>query len=221
MSTDKDGLDQALSEFRRSVEITRDVRFQANLRLSQRQRNSSFMISFLSLYVIAISLLPNIFDLKNHQSQILLACSVVLSAFVLFTSLIDGSRNFYYQGELLHKCAREVATIYLELKNIDIKEDRALAKSNLQKLQNRYRKALDDCPINHENVDFMKEQYNKPHLFENNYSKNSLIRTVQIKWRGTFSFLVSHSWMLMHIIAIISITWIIFKYVLSGALLVS
>ena len=97
-----DVLHAALKDFKRSVEITRDVRFQANLRLASRQRNSSYMISLLSLFVIALSLLPNIITLEQYQSQILLACSIVLSVFVIFTSLIDGSQNFYHQGELLH-----------------------------------------------------------------------------------------------------------------------
>ena len=52
----------ALKEFQRSVEITRDVRFQASLRLPRRQRGPAYVVSILSSFVIAISLLPNIID---------------------------------------------------------------------------------------------------------------------------------------------------------------
>src|SRR5664280_2453054 len=50
-------LEAAFRDFKRSVEITRDVRFQANLRLSGRQRGSAYIVSSLSLFVIALSLI--------------------------------------------------------------------------------------------------------------------------------------------------------------------
>src|SRR5260370_23292989 len=109
-------IEEALRDFKRSVEITRDVRFQANLRLGKRQVASSYIISILSLYVISLSLVPNILLLKPYQNQILLACSIVLSVFIIFTSLLDSSQNFFHKGELLHSCARKVATINHQLK---------------------------------------------------------------------------------------------------------
>jgi hypothetical protein len=74
-------LETAIRDFKRSVEITRDVRFQANLRLSARQRLSAYVVSTLSLFVIALSLIPNILDLKPFQSQILLGCTERWSRF--------------------------------------------------------------------------------------------------------------------------------------------
>lgn len=136
-------VDDALRDFKRSVEITRDVRFQANLRLGKRQRASSYIVSLLSLYVIALSLLPNIIVLKPFQNQILLSCSIVLSVFIIFTSLIDSSQNFYHRGELLHQCARKVASISHSLKNIDVAFDLEKAKIQLEDLQKEYRSALD------------------------------------------------------------------------------
>lgn len=205
----------AIEEFKRSVEITRDVRFQANLRLSARQRHSSYMISLLSLFVISLSLIPNIIKLQNYQSQILLACSIVLSVFVIFTSLIDGAQNFYHQGELLHRCARRVATIYLELKNIN-QDSNDLAKNELKELQEKYREALDECPINHENVDFLREQFYKPHYFNNNFSKSNTIKELQIQMKKLQYFFGMYSWMTMHILSILVICFIVYKFVLLG-----
>jgi hypothetical protein len=168
-TANNDVLIAAMKEFKRSVEITRDVRFQANLRLSRRQRGASYIVSLLSLYVIALSLLPNILELRPFQTQLLLACSIVLSVFVIFTSLIDGAQNFFHQGELLHQCARKVATINLELKNIDIAADPVKAREQFQAAQTAYHHALDECPINHDNVDFYREVAAKPHLFADRY----------------------------------------------------
>ncbi len=217
MSSEEDILNLALKDFKRSVEITRDVRFQANLRLAARQRNSSYLISLLSLFVIALSLLPNIIELKIFQSQILLACSVVLSAFIIFTSLIDGSQNFYHQGELLHQCARKVATVHHELKNIDFSNDYDNSKKQLTDLQEQYRKALDECPINHENVDFIREQSYKPHHFPNNFSKCAILKFAQIQIKKIQAFFMAHLWMGLHLIALLGVCMIVYEFVLVGS----
>lgn len=208
-------LKTALSDFKRTVEITRDVRFQANLRLATRQRLSSYMVSFLSLYVIALSLVPNILTLATYQNQILLACSIVLSVFVIFTSLIEGSQNFYYQGELLHQCARKVATVYHKVKNIDIDADALKAHGMLEDLQAEYRIALDECPINHANVDFAREQGRKPHLFPLEYASGW--KAGKQIWKRVYGAVGPHAWMTLHLFAIFVISIIVYKYVLVGA----
>ncbi len=204
----------ALEDFKRSVEITRDVRFQANLRLSRRQRASSYIVSLLSLYVIALSLLPNIMSLQVFQSQILLACSIVLSVFVIFTSLIDGSQNFFHQGELLHQCARKIASIHHDLKLIDPSENLEKGRENLQNLQKVYQDALDECPINHENVDFFKELANKPHLFPDQY--NDRWKWGFRKWNSLRALAIGNSWMILHICAFLGISYIVYSYILVG-----
>jgi SMODS and SLOG-associating 2TM effector domain family 5 len=115
--------------------------------------------------MIGLSLVPSILSLQHYQSQILLACSIILSVFVIFTSLIDGSQNFYHQGELLHQCARKIAAINHKLKNIDSSKDEKAAAKELEQLQREYQIALDECPINHENVDYFKEVVNKQTTF--------------------------------------------------------
>lgn len=207
---------KALSDFKRSAEITRDVRFQANLRLASRQRGSSYIVSLLSLYVIGLSLIPNILNLEQYQNQILLACSVILSVFVIFTSLLDGSQNFYHQGELLHQCARKIATINYKLKNIDIDQDHEAAKSHLEGLQNEYQRALDECPINHDNVDYYREVIHKPHLFPKEYPWS---------WKyphRTFyrlrTFLQMNSWWFGHLLAVSVISWVVYAYVMRNAI---
>ncbi|MGB8843467.1 MAG: hypothetical protein WCC64_20620 [Aliidongia sp.] len=78
------------------------------------------------------------------------------------------------RDELLHQCARKVATVRHELKNID--PDKDGAREKLTELQEKYRKALDECPINHENIDFIQEQSYKPHLFEGIFSEKQIIK---------------------------------------------
>lgn len=202
-----------LNDFKRSVEITRDVRFQANLRLSRRQRGSSYIISFLSLTVIAISLIPNFIQIKPYQNQIILACSIILSVFVIFTSLIDGSQNFYHQGWLLHQCARKVANIYYELKNIDVENDQN-SEEKFHEIQKKYSEALDSCPINHDIVDFYAEIARKPHLFPNEYGKNfHRFKNFCYKLK---SLILSYSWLFPSFSILFIIFLIIYRYVILG-----
>ncbi len=202
-------LETALADFKRSAEITRDVRFQANLRLSGRQRGSAYIVSLLSLYVISLSLIPNIVKLKPFQSQILLGCSIVLSVFVIFTSLIDGAQNFFHQGELLHQCARKIATVHHALKTIDVSADAAAAKVQLETLQMTYQAALDECPINHENVDFYKEVASKPHLFPQQY--NSWIPQTAISFGYKLLYwTLGKLWMAPHITAFLVISLVVY-----------
>ncbi|NEU12820.1 SLATT domain-containing protein [Methylobacterium sp. BTF04] len=214
-----EALKSALKDFKRSAEITRDVRFQANLRLAGRQRGSSYIVSLLSLYVIALSLIPNILKLEQSQNQILLACSVVLSVFVIFTSLLDGSQNFYHQGELLHQCARKIATINYELKNIDVEGSVDNARVRLEELQKNYQSALDECPINHDNVDFYREIVHKPHLFPREYPWSW--QFPHKTWYRFKTFLFVNSWWFGHLLAGAVITYIVYRYVFLGAALIT
>jgi hypothetical protein len=122
----------------------------------------------------------------------LLCCSIVLSVFVIFTALIDGSQNFYHQGELLHQCARRIAAINHKLKNIDIDGDQTEAKAQLETLETDYQRALDECPINHENIDFYREIIRKPHLFPDAYPwKKKWMHRTAYRIRA---FTVGNSW---------------------------
>lgn len=214
---DKEVFAKALSEFKRSVEITRDVRFQANLRLFHRQKTSNYFVAFLSLFVIALSLLPNFLVLQAYQNQILLACSIILSVFIIFTSLIDGAQNFYHQGELLHQCARKIATVHHKLKTISPSSDIDIAKQQLEALQEEYRAALDECPINHDNVDFRLQKARKPHLFEHERWKNVELWVIYHRCVGSVQV---YSWLFLPIIVVFIVIFVVYSYVVSGSVFV-
>ena len=211
----KDDIIKSVTDFKRAVEITRDVRFQANIRLSQRQRTSSYVVSFLSLYVLSLSLIPNILKLEHFQTQILLASSVILSVFIIFTSLIDGAQNFYHQGEILHQCARKIATVHHKIKNINTSEDDNKIRISLEELQKEYTKALDECPVNHGNADFVAQQARKPHLFNQQYENSFPVLRVQRK--KLYAFILFHSWMAPHVVVFCTISWVVYYFIFRQA----
>jgi hypothetical protein len=139
----------------------------------------------------------------------------VFSVFVIFTSLIDGAQNFYHQGELLHQCARKLATVHHNLKNIDVDADNAKARSNFADLQKEYAQALDECPINHANVDFYHEKVRKPNLFPDNY-KYRWITPLRF-WYWIRASIFGNFWVSPHIAVLVGISIVVYIFVISAA----
>ena len=151
------------NDLKRRVEITRDARFQANLRLERRQKASYFAISVLSLFVIILSLIPNIFRLDYQAQQTLLALTIVNAVFVIITTFLEASGNFVHKGEQLHRSAREVAKVFNKL--MLLTEEEKADPARIQELQIEYQHALDECPFNHDNIDYDLIKTTKPSLF--------------------------------------------------------
>lgn len=150
-------------DLKRRVEITRDARFQANLRLERRNKASYLVISLLSLFVIVLSLVPNIFNLTQAATQALLALTIINSVFIIVTTFLEASGNFVHRGEQLHRSARKIATVFNQL--MLLTSDERQDKAKIQVLQKEYQTALDDCPFNHENMDYDLIKATKPALF--------------------------------------------------------
>lgn len=215
---------KALEDLKRRIHITKDIRFQASLRLSRRQTFSNYIISLFSLYVIALSLLPNILSLNNQKTQILLSSSIILSVFIILTSLIDGSRNFYHQSDLLHQCARKISTLHYNIRKIDANQSPEEIRNQIDNIQIDYQNALNDCPINHDNVDYYNQVYRNPRLFPVEYinipSHPKLNGAINYFVRQKFrvvAFVGEYLWMTLHSIAFIGVTWIVYKYVIIAS----
>ena len=153
----------AFEDLRRRAQITKKTRFQASIRLERRHKLSYFSISLLSLFVILISLLPNIYDLSNKNEQILLALTIVNSVFIIITTFLEASGNFVHKGEHLHRSARKVASVYSKLLLLD--EMERTNSGTIGNLQNEFQMALDECPFNHESLDYFHVKIEEPYLF--------------------------------------------------------
>ena len=203
-----------ISDLKRRVEITRDTRFQANLRLERRQKASYFAISILSLFVILLSLLPNILALSNADEQILLALTVVSSVFIIITTFLEASGNFVHKGEQLHRSARKVAAVYNQLMLVNGSEDDELDR--IRQLQEEYQAALDECAFNHDNLDYFLIKATKPSLFKGRIYDgwgSSGVRVI----RYAIYKLREYSWLVPHaLVTIFSLVFVI-NIVISSA----
>lgn len=232
--TKRDELSDAFADLTKRAKATSDIRFQAALRLTKRQKGSTYIISLLSLFVIALSLIPNILALQNYQNQILLACSIILSVFIIFSSIIDGSQNFFHQAELLRECARKVETVYLEAKFIDIVADPVSAQRRLEELRVRYQDALDECSINHDPLDYFLYKNSKIEIAEFDLSIEGkstfyiICRKIIRKGGGAWAYMKiwvrvmwakaqMFSWQFPYWISMLCIVCIVYVYVIRGS----
>lgn len=195
---------EPFSDLKRRVEITRDARFQANLRLERRQKASYFTISMLSLFVIVLSLLPNIFVLSDQEGQALLALTIVNSVFVIITTFLEASGNFVHKGEQLHRSARKVATVFNKLMLLTAQERKD--QNKIRELQEEYQAALDDCVFNHDNLDYDLIKTTKPKLFGDRIYQGKL-SILAVYFRRIRYKLAEYSWLAPHaIVVVVSLT---------------
>lgn len=183
------------SDLKRRVEITRDARFQANLRLERRQKSSYFAISILSLFVIVLSLIPNIFSLSEQEAQALLALTIVNSVFVIITTFLEASGNFVHKGEQLHRSARQIAKVFNQLMLLTPAE--RVDSRKIHDLQEKYQEALDDCLFNHDNLDYDLIKTTKPYLFSGRIYSGRFGFLVNV-YRKVVYRLTEYSWLLPH-----------------------
>lgn len=199
------------NDLKRRSEITRDSRFQANLRLERRQRASNLTIATLSLFVIALSLIPNFKDLSDQQNQILLALTIINSVFIIITSLLEASGGFQLKGEALHRSARRVSTVFNKLMLLSADEQRDPKK--IEELQREYQLALDDCAYNHENIDYFGAIVAKPSLAP--YRKSILHKPFV---SAIYYKAVEYKWLFFHFVMIAASVVVVWMFVFGNAL---
>jgi uncharacterized membrane protein len=212
---EKDAHLEPYQDLKRRIEITRDARFQSNLRLERRNKSSYFVIALLSLFVIVLSLVPNIYKLTPAGSQALLALSIINSVFVIITTFLEASGNFVHRGEQLHRSARKIATVFNKLMLLNPEEK--MDKNKIQNLQIEYQTALDDCPFNHDNIDYDRVKATKPSLFRGKIYEgpaSPIIANLRFLKYKIFEYL----WTLPHLIVFAVTLFSLYWIVLAGGL---
>ena len=213
--TEADVLLEPFFDLKRRIEITRDARFQANLRLERRNKSSYLIIALLSLFVIVLSLVPNIYRLTPAGSQALLALSIINSVFVIITTFLEASGNFVHRGEQLHRSARKVATVFNKLMLLTPEE--RLEKGKISELQKEYQEALDDCPFNHDNMDYDLIKATKPSLFKGRIYVGRGDWFV-IRWRFLRYRISEYFWLTPHVVVFATTLAALYWIVLADGL---
>jgi hypothetical protein len=155
-TTDTRSQPDQFERLRRRIHATRTIRFRSHIRLERRHKLSSYVIALLSMFVIAISVMPNIFLLDSRQGQVLLACTIVVSTFIICLVLTEGSESFYHKACVLHENARKLNEL-----SFDLTLEVSPSVDRMREITNSYNDILQECPLNHAHCDYLwvKAQY--------------------------------------------------------------
>jgi len=147
----------------RRIEATKAIRFQATVRLVRRHKLSAYVTAMLSLYVIGLSLIPNIFVLQPRQSQALLACTIVMSTFIVVLILTEGYESFYHKAEVLHESARQLNKLAFKMSQFAVSDSDA--EDLIEKISTEYESIIENSRVNHAECDYLRIRANRPDLF--------------------------------------------------------
>jgi K+-sensing histidine kinase KdpD len=138
----------------RRIEATKAIRFQATVRLIRRHKLSAYVTAMLSLYVIGLSLIPNIFELNPRQSQVLLACTIVMSTFIVVLTLTEGYESFYHKAEVLHESARQLNKLAFKMSQFDTNDKNA--RDLIEQVSTEYEAIIGNSRVNHAECDYIR-----------------------------------------------------------------
>lgn len=136
-----------LNELKTKIWKTKGARFNASRRLQARKIWGGYLVSALSIYILAIG----IFSLtQTHTNITLNLLSIIGSLLILVFSLHEGSLNAEQKAERHHVCAKDLTTLYdkvsLQIQIADY--------SKAETLIEEYARIIDRSPENHELIDY-------------------------------------------------------------------
>jgi len=104
---DENYVDIYIEKLKKKISTTRECRFNAARRLSNKNQLSIASISFVSVYSIAIAIIQNIFDFSQckNLNNVFTIVSILLSIFILVVSLLEGANNYQLKADRLHSNA--------------------------------------------------------------------------------------------------------------------
>ncbi len=146
--------------------VTKGARFCADKRLLRLHTLSSLATSFLSAYLIIVSLLPlhvPSVSAKLPNNAIPLFTTGI-SILLLVYTLIESSKDFKLRAHSFHQCALKVGRLYNELRQLKEDQDKERKKDGLRKISQRYDEVL-EVHENHEPIDYDIFQTQKPEYF--------------------------------------------------------
>lgn len=131
-------------------------RFNAAERLATRFRWQSVALVVFSIYVIALSIIPNYFtDISQTEKNIIGFASVVSSVFVVALSVYSAFSEDVIRAKYLHDNAKRVTSLYHRYKlTIDHFENKKGKPVDSERFERKYASIMDSCPYNHDQIDY-------------------------------------------------------------------
>lgn len=146
--------------------VTKGARFCADKRLVRLHTLSNLATSFLSAYLIIISLLPLYVPSMNEKlpTNAIPLFTTGISILLLVYTVFESSKNFGLRAYSFHQCALKIARLYNELRQLKEEQDKERKKDGLRDISQRYDEVL-EAHENHEPIDYDIFQTQKPEYF--------------------------------------------------------
>jgi hypothetical protein len=155
-----------LDQLDKSLCYTTRCRFNAATRLEKRDRRIGWVVSMASAYTIIIAVLPYLIKLPADTSGLLNLVVVAFSIVTLVSSLLAASRRDSVNAEQHHRSGLELNEVRRKLttERHDAEAQKTpISKTQRLELQQKYNDVLQKYSVNHEDIDFKRQQLEWSH----------------------------------------------------------
>jgi hypothetical protein len=165
------------SELDNKMWITKGARFNAHERLMSKHKWSITTVSFLSGYVIIVSLFEYLkpIQMNSNQTNLMSFLAVALAIFILVISLLEASKSYERKAVEQHDCGRKISTLYAKLRQLRTSgvelSNPVLFQQECGLISSEYERVLNECPENHDVIDNDLFRAKHPEKFKFTWSK--------------------------------------------------
>lgn len=154
-------MNEPTKDLLRSLKTTAGARFNAAKRVSFVDTRLTALTAFSSSLVLALTVYPTFIKLSSSAQSWVGLTTVALSVLLLVSSLLQYSCKHAVNAELFHRSALDIQELKRELQyKADIVDEATF--TNVSK---RYNEILQRYSLNHDDVDFYRQQLEYPDEF--------------------------------------------------------
>lgn len=171
--------------------VTAGSRFNAARRLQAIDRSLNYMLSAVSVSIIALTILPFIYVLDKDVERLVALFTIAASIAVLVLSNIHYGNRDLVIAEQLHRCALEINEIArrMDAEGEDVRGD------ILRRYSDEYSATLQKYSVNHDKIDFLEHKIYRRDEYESEYSGflgglRVASQSVQVLWAHNFVWIV-------------------------------
>jgi hypothetical protein len=154
-------MDDPEDKFQKAMHSTAGSRFNAAKRLEARDRSLTKFTAVSSAYLIALTILPYVWRLPTDVTDNFNLLTIIFSILILVSSLLQYSRNDVVNAEQHHRAALEIKEI---LRDLSMAQS-PVAAHDLADFRRRYDLVLQKYSLNHDDVDYLRYQIERPQDF--------------------------------------------------------
>lgn len=151
-------MDETIRDMLRSLKATAGSRFNASKRLSHVDRRLTALTAFTSAFIIALTIFPKFVEVSHAGQSWLEMTTIAFSILLLASSVLQYASNHAVKAELFHRSALEIQELKRELQFAAHRMD----EEKFNSISKRYNDILQRYSLNHEDVDFYRQQLEYP-----------------------------------------------------------